>query len=1086
MTDLSKDAHDLIAGLDPASASIVAGMIVAEAAPPTAVIAKAYSEWVTGEAEALRRSVIRQFVSKRAAGEPVGSLVELSAAISKASMGFGPASAWEEQQHRRDPKTGMFVVMHKPIKIGTHVPFDDADEDGLNIPHPDTQVGWTPRKLSDRQRSAYQQAYLQVARSVERYRDLPPGMAVMRTQYTDGSHSERSLDADTRINVIPDRIVRHVQVQVKAPEMASHDPRATTFDAVRAVTGNPRFAAHLATTKLPMDSFLNDMPEQPGEEYTSAASFRRMRAGADLLTAAAGPFMPAPAAMATRTASFVGQYGPQAQQVFGPAIDRAKYRYKGTERKLDPKVTAALGAIKRKYPDPDVAREKMTYGSVETTAPGRPGGRIVEEWRPSPLVSYLKDQLPKQKLAALQRMSGRIPPSQGVIIDRQGRVSAQMVGVGDDWYLPFNLKNLGSLQGGEYLRTRTNGGLTTEDMYTGLMAGARSMTVVSHNGVYTMEFDDTLRGSRRYSSTAREMTERYGQLLDAVKSGKVPANDLDPSVYQEIRERVGARMNPGQPGYDEAIQDEIAAARDNPQPSQAMQAEWMHEFLEDRASRMATRSGAPMSVSQMVNEKVIGPYAARLAQQRNDAIGTTVYTGKEVDLQDEALQQYESNPKLAVAMLDGTTDFNKFMSNKTRAYVDSTRPMSLNGPGYEFAMDALKEQYPYFIAKTKFTPWSDTEPDAGLDHGYVKPRFNRPADVQAGYYDQTILGHGKRSADKVRYQNFGVMQRLGQSHESRGGDGDGGGNPVAPSRERGRPAITPMRPAPTPTAPGVSPQRTADMALVHHILGQQTLSENTKLADADGTFAGEPVGGMKAGWMRGEHPSYGTAFQPLTKSPAEFEALDDDALHAQAAALLALNDEHTLFDLDPSIVARHARRGAAPATQALTADAVRDSALKENHDNEYDLGAEFAPGRARSQYAATLAQNVGGTQDTMGAAAIDDLDDPEFAGKLTDYQLELRDHMLDPASEYPVADLLADGRSAVALRQLHRRYHETTPPVVGGSAGGVIAPIKFSGSGDLGLAGGPSIGASYTGGMLRPMYPTLGVSRLGGSGLSAN
>ena len=68
---------------------------------------------------------------------------------------------------------------------------------------------------------------------------------------------------------------------------------------------------------------------------------------------------------------------------------------------------------------------------------------------------------------------GEHPAVGGDHANADGQIVTQAIGYGDDHYLPFNLKNLKGLKGGEYIRTRSVGGPTSEDIYTGLLSGAR-------------------------------------------------------------------------------------------------------------------------------------------------------------------------------------------------------------------------------------------------------------------------------------------------------------------------------------------------------------------------------------------------------------------------------------------------------------------------------------------------------------------------------------------------------------------------------------------------------------------------------------
>jgi hypothetical protein len=91
-----------------------------------------------------------------------------------------------------------------------------------------------------------------------------------------------------------------------------------------------------------------------------------------------------------------------------------------------------------------------------------------------------------------------------------------------------------------------------------------------------------------------------------------------------------------------------------------------------------------------------------------------------------------------------------------KTYKASQAPLQLDGPGYAFALDAMKEQFPYYIKSVKYRQLNQDASSGREDVGYVKPRFTRPAGVKAGYYDTSITGTGKIEADQLNYQNFSI------------------------------------------------------------------------------------------------------------------------------------------------------------------------------------------------------------------------------------------------------------------------------------------------------------------------------------------
>jgi stage V sporulation protein K len=102
----------------------------------------------------------------------------------------------------------------------------------------------------------------------------------------------------------------------------------------------------------------------------------------------------------------------------------------------------------------------------------------------------------------------------------------------------------------------------------------------------------------------------------------------------------------------------------------------------------------------------------------------------------------------------------KAVASATAVYAESINPLKLNGRGYGKAQEALKQQFPYYIEDVKFTPWTDGTGTGAKDKGYIKPRYIRPASAREGYFDASITGRGKISADKMNYQNQAVRDML--------------------------------------------------------------------------------------------------------------------------------------------------------------------------------------------------------------------------------------------------------------------------------------------------------------------------------------
>lgn len=170
-------------------------------------------------------------------------------------------------------------------------------------------------------------------------------------------------------------------------------------------------------------------------------------------------------------------------------------------------------------------------GAAPEQASGLPAGREV-------VSRHLRDRMPSPDLYNLQLDAGVTPPSEGILIDKDGQIVTQAIGYGDDHYLPFNLKHMKRLRGGEYIRTRSVGGPTSEDIYTGLMLGANRLQVESRSGTFVVEFADDFKGGRRYNDKAARMVRRYEKILDSVQSEAVDKEPIKPEIRAAITDAV--------------------------------------------------------------------------------------------------------------------------------------------------------------------------------------------------------------------------------------------------------------------------------------------------------------------------------------------------------------------------------------------------------------------------------------------------------------------------------------------------------------------------------------------------------------------
>ena len=444
------------------------------------------------------------------------------------------------------------------------------------------------------------------------------------------------------------------------------------------------------------NAFSDQWHRQGLDPSNNAQMYNRIEAGSRLLGAATqgNP----KAQLAAQAGAWAGKFGPEAEKVIGPSLRRTAYRYRGTERRPDRNLYTLKAKTDKNNPitavDP-VDRSEQHMTNSETAG-----------------IEYLLGRLPSTKHSGLQLASGKVPPSEGVIINSGGQIITQAVGYQDDHYLPFNLKNLKELQGGSYVRSRTTGGITAEDIYTGLISGARSVTVVSHSGIFTINFDPDFRGGRRYNDKAKQMVDRYEKTLDAVKSKQVKSRNISPEERAQIREDVESEM-----------------------------ADW-------------------------------GADRSEIEQEIKDR--TTKYLSDPTPTKDELAAIDES-----IKAEKGTRDYKLQRSAAIDQLTEakSRNVYQLDGEGYGVALEALKEQFPYYIESAPYKHRQGGVDAAGersggndalarrfvgsTDQGYVTPKYIRPGAAQSGYYDTTVQGQGKYSAAHENYANWTHNPRRG-------------------------------------------------------------------------------------------------------------------------------------------------------------------------------------------------------------------------------------------------------------------------------------------------------------------------------------
>lgn len=418
-------------------------------------------------------------------------------------------------------------------------------------------------------------------------------------------------------------------------------------------------------------------------------------------------------AVAGQAANLAGRLGPNAEKIVGPSVRRAKYRAQGTERPVDKDLSnivrqKGIGVLSEKIQrlSPDKREEVLTKvrnsgGKVDNFL--TPDSRELAAVMGS--IDYMTKRIPDARRNNLRTASGKVAPSEGVIISQDGDVLHQSMGVTSDHYLPFSAKNLKDLKGGTYVRTRTMGGPTTEDIRAGLMTGLKSIVVVSHSGVFQVDFDDDI---PRNSNRAKQMVDRYGKILDAVQSKEVTKTPLSGMERAEIEERV---------------EEEIANSP------------WSYNEQEKRAAYKAAFEQAMSNPKPTKDEMLEAQQKARAG-----------YSQGELDT-----EKVQRDVKVAERAI-----LNRMMEAKAE------RVYTLNGKGYQSALETLQDEFPYFISVKQHHTSDEVMGNLGMDtddSGYVKARFLNPEKERHGYFGEGIdgprqKGGTKRAGDTTEYQNW--------------------------------------------------------------------------------------------------------------------------------------------------------------------------------------------------------------------------------------------------------------------------------------------------------------------------------------------
>jgi hypothetical protein len=1011
---------------------------------------------------------VRKAVAKRHIANPTKETANLLHAISKAEDFIDPDLSLRAKRQWRSGD-GRFRVMSTSLSYGNQKkPLSGAQASRLNIPRP-TEGGGTKKtvSLSREQMRNYQEAYTQISQTLRQARSIDP-KAILQIHYEDGTPSKEILVNDqTQVDSLIDgnqfksnnRIAR-VDVQI-----ADDTARGAAFD----VMGAMRVPAAMSTAMAGSSGVSGDnisalrqnWVDDPTQDdkyliaNPSQRAYRRLEASSEFLDSLLPEDdqrsgLQRKVALAFSAGKWAGKYGTEIEQVIGPSVRRSAYRYRGTEKNPTPGLQSSINSsIMRNRGDMDQARKEMIYGRFEVSENGRGGSDEIHE--ESPIISYFVGRLPKTELSRLQNKAGATPPSQGVIIDRDGKVATEAVGYGDDWYLPFDLKNLGRMRGGEYIRTRTYGGPTTEDVYAGMVGGARAMTVVSRSGVFTVEFDDTFRGSRRYNDNAARMVKRYGLLLDAVKNGSITLDELPQDKIQELREEAEREFGPGpdtERQRDEWVNQQKKDPRVRRRMSKARREAAAEEFLKDRLADSS--SGWEEQVANRVQRKALDELKADSNFQtiQNIANGSSpelpnlnkeqareAMRQRAADTLARVSEDYRGAEAAAQQMFPA--DFGKFIKLQEKDYETGLKELSLDGDGYAKALEALQEQFPYYIKEVRFRRLPKSKAaDGRLDTGYVKPFYIRPEAALVGYYDETVMGQsdvrlsserytgGKMTADRAFYQNssraFNRPSRFSTSQPERS-------QPEQQDREQ-RVAPEDVRSSQTGPLQSIDREARATSNLVSHARDNGWNAQFGSKFGSDKASSDFP---LLTGGMSNDDLVEFIMSSPDNRAKLDRELQEINRLISNPDDLEKLK-ARGVFGLDKDLREAYQNRGEVP--EQIKYDMI-NFLSPGSSKRIYDFGASYRPGRASQEYERMFDSDPS-LERAKRLAGIRIIDDSQFSEKISDGIKKARSKMVQietanrnfavaPPGGLPKrAEVESEIMGLAKLRQLNTLYKE--------------------------------------------------------------
>lgn len=688
-----------------------------------------------------RRTLVKSFIRKRAAGDDVTEVLKSAVDLTMIDV-FAKGNPWDPREHPRD-EHGRFTIKlrgkdagERRDNAGHHV--DAWVRQGKVKPGTPVTVKGSASSFYEIDENGEEQPVEQEVHGKAgekgegiKYENVPEDF----DPHTLHVHSD---DLEPTLQQANRQRVRTQAADLGREFIGAQQPQQGK------ITNPNRFSENLRQISGP-----------------DATNYSRLAVTGNAVRTLSPPGSPTRAAGAI--AQVAGELGPEAERVLGPGLRRTAYRYRGTEKTPDAQLVRevasatdgsdAIGGGAQVQPDGSLARGTASY-YARRNATAMPPDQLALRMRGDTATGYLINKIPDPEKASLSIAAGRVPPSQGVIIDRAGDVTTEAMGAGSDHYLPFDLKNLRDLNGGQYTRTRLAGGPTTEDLYTGLLGGARQFQVASNSGVFTVELDPSVRGTRRYSDKARNMIKRYQALLDRIHSSQeggkdaIYTQDIPAATKAEITRNAYERA-----GWDKTLGQKYAEAD-----------------LEEERQRMAFS----------------GPSDDELEEAARNLVDGEIASGKQ---RAGSRQQYE------MAVQD------KFYGLLAKEQSKRVQRLQLDGEGYHKALQSLQEEFPYFIRSVDYQPLRSFS--EGRSHGMTPGGPGRPPQ---GTPPRTGT---PRVRDRGYVAPGQVTATDGYRMSTRRDDREGSGDTTAPSSNSPR---TPNSPSGARELRPFSPMASADDA----------------------------------------------------------------------------------------------------------------------------------------------------------------------------------------------------------------------------------------------------------------------------------